>query len=90
MMRRLRIAVLALAAFGAITFAVDWCVYKLTGSPRSKYTVHHFVSAPLNGKGQEIDYTGSEVVPCALSVYPQDGFTPCWYLKGHTNQVRSY
>lgn len=89
-MRWLRIAVLGLAAFGAVTFAVDWCVYKFGGSPRSKYTVSHFVSAPLNGKGQEIDYTGSEVVPCSLSMYPQDGFTPCWYLKRHTNQVRSY
>jgi hypothetical protein len=52
--------------------------------------VSHFVSAPLKGQKQEIDYVGSEDVPCSLSIYPQDGFTPCWYLRRHTNQVSTY
>src|SRR5581483_8373726 len=55
MMRWLRMIVFGLAAFGAISFIVDWCVFKLTGSPRSKYTVSHFVSAPLKNNNQEID-----------------------------------
>jgi len=90
MMRRTRLAALAIAAFLVISFAVDWAVFKLSGSPRSKYTVNHFVSAPLKDQKQEIDYTGSEEVPCALSMYPQDGFVPCWYLRRHTNQVSTY
>jgi len=90
MMRWLRIATLGLAAFGAVSFVVDWCVFRLTGSPKSKYTVSHFVSAPLKNNKQEIDYTGSEEVPCSLTMYPQDGFTPCWYLRSHTNQVSTY
>jgi hypothetical protein len=90
MMRRTRLAALAIAAFAVISFAVDWAVFKLSGSPRSKYTVNHFVSAPLKNQNQEIDYTGSEAVPCALSMYPQDGFVPCWYLRRHTSQVSTY
>jgi hypothetical protein len=90
MMRWLRIAILGLAAFGAVSFVVDWCVFRMTGSPRSKYTVSHFVSAPLKNNKQEIDYTGSEEVPCSLTMYPQDGFMPCWYLRRHTNQVSTY
>ncbi|HEY2861154.1 MAG TPA: hypothetical protein VGJ21_22280 [Terracidiphilus sp.] len=90
MKRWLRIAVLGLVAFAAISFIADWAVYKITGSPKSKFTVHHFVSAPLKSRGQEIDYTGSEDVPCALTMYPQDHLIPCWYLRRHTNQVSNY
>ena len=90
MMRWIRIGALGLAAFGAVAFAVDFAVYKLTGSPKSKYTVHHFVSAPLKNNQQEIDYTGSEDVPCSLTVFPQDELLPCWYLRRHTNQVSTY
>ena len=90
MMRWVRRIILGLAAFGVMSFVVDWCVFKVTGSPRSKYTVSHFVSAPLKDNKQEIDYTGSEEVSCSLSMYPQDGFTPCWYLRRHTNQVSTY
>jgi hypothetical protein len=90
MMRCLRMIVLGIAAFAIISFALDWEIFKLTGSPRSRYTVSHFVSAPLKNHKEEIDYVGSEDVSCSLSIYPQGGFTPCWYLRRHTNQVSTY
>ncbi len=89
-MRWLRIAVLGIIAFAVISYAVDFAVFKLTGSPRSKYTVYHFISAPLKNNKTEIDYIGSEDVHCALSMYPQDGLVPCWYLRRHTNQISKY
>jgi hypothetical protein len=90
MMRWLRILVLGLAAFAVISYALDWAVYKFTGAPKSRYTVSYFVSAPLKNNKQEIDYTGSRDVPCSLTLYPQEGFPPCWYLKRHTNQTSTY
>ena len=90
MMRWMRIAGIAMVAFAIISFVVDWAVFKGTGGPRSKYTVNHFISAPLKNQKEEIDYTGSEEVPCSLSMFPQDGFVPCWYLRRHTNQVSRY
>jgi hypothetical protein len=90
MMRWTRIVAVGIVALVLISFALDWSVFKLTGSPRSKYTVSHFVSAPLKNNKQEIDYIGSEDVPCSLSIYPQEGFVPCWYLRRHTNQVSTY
>jgi hypothetical protein len=90
MMRWTRMIALGIVALALISFAVDWSVYKLTGAPRSKYKVSHFVSAPLKGSKQEIDYLGSEDIPCSLSIYPQDGFVPCWYLRRHTNQISTY
>lgn len=90
MMRWMRVAGAGITAFLVMSFLLDWALFRLSGSPRSKFTVHHFVTAPLKNQQEEIDYTGSEEVPCAVSAYPQDGFVPCWYLKRHTNQVSSY
>jgi len=89
-MRWLRICALGLAAFAVISFTVDWAVFRLSGSPKEKFTVSHFVSAPLKNNKQEIDYLGSEEVFCSLTIYPQTGYTPCWYLRRHTNQVSKY
>ena len=90
MMRWIRISVLGLAAFGAISYVLDYIVYRATGSPRARFTVSHFISAPLKNNKQEIDFTGKEDVPCSITIYPQDGFVPCWYLRRHTNQVSTY
>jgi len=94
MMRWLRIAVMALMGLAALSYLADFAVFRLRGSPQQKLKVSHFISVPLNGgpneDKQEIDYLGSEDTPCSITLYPQDGMTPCWYLRRHLNQVSSY
>ena len=90
MIRWVRIGLLGLAGLGAFMFAADWAIFKIEGSPTSKFEVSHFVSAPLKNNKEEIDYTGSEMVPCSITLFPQGGYTPCWWLRKHTNQVTSY
>lgn len=90
MRRWLRIGLLSAIGFAAFTYAADWLIFKLDGSPKSQFTVSHFVEAPLKNNKEEIDYVGSELVSCSISLFPQDGYTPCWYLRRHTNQVSSY
>ena len=87
MMRWLRWIVVALFAATVATYAGDWLVFNLRHSPASKVTVSHFLSAPLKNNKQELDYLGSEDVPCSLSLFPQGGHNPCWYLRRHTNQI---
>jgi hypothetical protein len=90
MMRWVRIGLLALAMVAVFSYAADWVIFKFEGSPTSKFTVSHFVSAPLKNNKEEIDYTGSEEVPCSITLFPQGGYTPCWWLRKHTNQVTTY
>jgi hypothetical protein len=90
MMRWARISFIALLALTAFAYAADWVIFKIEGSPTSKFTVSHFVSAPLKNNKEEIDYTGSDVVPCSITLFPQGGFTPCWWLRKHTNEVTAY
>jgi hypothetical protein len=90
MMRWVRILFFGLVGLTAFMYAADWGIYKVEGSPKSKFTVSHFVSAPLKNNKEEIDYTGSEEVPCSITLFPQGGLAPCWWLRGHTNQVTNY
>ena len=81
-----RIALVLLG--GAVaSYAGDWLIYSLRGSITSKVTVSRFLSAPLKNNKEELDYLGSEDVPCSVSLFPQGGHAPCWYLRKHKNQV---
>ncbi|MFP5234565.1 MAG: hypothetical protein ACLGSD_01575 [Acidobacteriota bacterium] len=79
---------LLVVAIGA--YLGDWAIYKMRGSPRSHIRVSHFVSAPLKDDKQEIDYIGSEDMLCSVTMFPQQGYPPCWYLSRHRNQVTRY
>jgi len=78
---------LALLGVAVAAYAVDWLVFSLRGSVTSKVTVSRFLSAPLKNNKLELDYLGSEDVPCSVSLFPQGGHLPCWYLRKHKNQV---
>jgi hypothetical protein len=80
---------LALLGTAVAAYTGDWLVFNLRGSVTSKVTVSRFLSAPLKNDKQELDYLGSEEVPCSISVFPQGGLAPCWYLRRHKNQVKN-
>ena len=90
MMRWVRIGLLALLGVVVFTYAADWVIFKIEGSPTSKFTVSYFVTAPLKNNKEERDYLGSEEVPCSITLFPQGGYSPCWWLRRHTNQVTTY
>ena len=87
MMGWLRWIALGLLGAAVVAYAGDWLVFNLRGGITSKVTVSHFLSAPLKNSKLELDYLGSEDVVCSVSMFPQGGHTPCWYLRRHKNQV---
>lgn len=82
--------VITLLVFAIALFVGDRAWYKLSGSPHAVVSVQRFISAPLKNNKQELDYLGSEDVPCSVSLLPQEGMTPCWYLRRHTKDVKTY
>jgi hypothetical protein len=80
-----RVVVVLLVAFVA-TYAGDWALFKLRGSPQSKVTVNRYVTVPLKGNKQEFDYLGSIDMPCSVSLFEQAGQSPCWKLQRNPNQ----
>jgi hypothetical protein len=80
-----RVIVVLAVAFMA-TYAGDWAVFKLRGSPQSKVTINRYLTIPLKGNKQEFDYLGSMDVPCSVSLFSQAGQSPCWQLRRNPNQ----
>lgn len=78
--------VLALAALGAFTYVADWIAYRLEGSPQSSVTVNRTLEVPLKNNKEEYDYVGTFDEPCSVSLFPQEGLTPCWQLRRNPNQ----
>jgi hypothetical protein len=87
MMRWVRWSAIALVAAAVLAFAGDCFVFTVRGGATEKVTVSHFLSAPLKNNKEELDYLGSEEVRCSVSLFPQGGHFPCWYLRSHKNQV---
>jgi hypothetical protein len=87
MRRWARWTALGLLCAAIAMYAADWLIFNLRGSVTQKVTVSRFLSAPLKNNKQELDYLGSEEVPCSVSLFPQGGHAPCWYLRRHKNQV---
>ena len=81
----LRAVVVVAAAFVA-TYAGDWAIFKLRGSPLSTVTVNRYMTIPLKGNKQEFDYLGSFDAPCSISLFPQAGQAACWQLRRNPNQ----
>ena len=79
-------AALALLALAALTYAVDWIAFRLEGSPQSTVTVNRTLVVPLKNNKTEYDYVGTFDEPCSVSLFPQDGLTPCWQLRRDPNQ----
>lgn len=86
LMRWLQRVLLVLVAAFVATYAGDWALFKLRGSPRSRVTVNRYVTIPLKGNKREFDYLGSIDVPCSISLFPQEGQSPCWQLRRNPNQ----
>ena len=77
---------LGLATVTVVAYAGDSAAYFLRGSPSSTVTVNRFMDIPLKGNKEEFDYLGKVQVPCAESLFPQDGHDPCWHLRRNPNQ----
>jgi hypothetical protein len=75
-----------LAVAFAATYAGDWAIFALRGSPQSTVTVNRYVTIPLKGNKQEFDYLGTSEVPCSISLFSQAGLSPCWQLRRNPNQ----
>ena len=80
-----RIVVTLVAAFVAL-YGGDWAVYKMRGSPQGSVTVSRYITVPLKGNKSEFDYLGTSDVSCSVSIFSQDGESPCWQLRRNQNQ----
>jgi hypothetical protein len=90
MMRWLQRVVVALVVVFVASYAGDWAIFKLRGSPCGKVTVNRYLTIPLKGNRQEFDYLDSNDVACSRSLFPQAGQDPCWKLRRSASKAINY
>jgi hypothetical protein len=78
---------LGVLAAGALVYVSDYSLYLLRGHPLDQVEVTRYMTAPLKSGGlgnkTEYFYEGTGPLSCSKSLFPQDGWSPCWYLRRH-------
>jgi hypothetical protein len=86
-LRGARFAALALI----LLYAGDYVSarFRLPGDRQTLGSVDVQVMWAIRQKNGRIDYQlgDTETRPCLYSLFPHLGYTPCWYLARHRNQV---
>lgn len=78
-------AIVLLLLFGML-YAGDWVVWKLRdsrGVGNGTVEVHQFLATSLKGNKTEYDMTGTAQQTCSRSIFPQQGYSACWWLRRH-------
>jgi hypothetical protein len=80
---------LALLIAGMAGYLLDAAVLQARlhhGTAYQVIEVDQFLRTPLKGQKDEYDLTGQISVTCVRSVFPQVGYSPCWWVERHRTQ----
>ncbi|HEY6467493.1 MAG TPA: hypothetical protein VIY69_15945 [Candidatus Acidoferrales bacterium] len=82
------IGLLAAAVLAYVVDAIQVRVRLATGGPANAYsTVTVLYAAGLKGSKYEIYTDQPDVETCARALFPQMGYSPCWYLREHSMKM---
>lgn len=74
----------------ALVFAVDAGLLRYRASANrnafSTVTVHPYYTFPRKDKKTELIFDEPHDETCSNSLFPQMGYSPCWYLRRHTDE----
>jgi hypothetical protein len=78
----------------AVAYAADYAVfrYKVTTNrqPFAQITVTSYDAIPQKSGKTQFIFHPPEVQTCVNSLFPREGYLPCWYLQRHTEQVTNF
>jgi hypothetical protein len=81
---------LALCLAGALAFAIDAAILRYRASAKRNafgtVTVHPYYAFPRKDKKTELMFDDPRDETCSNSLFPQMGYSPCWYLRSHSDQ----
>jgi hypothetical protein len=77
-----------------LAYLLDAGVYTLRGrshgQPTATVKVSETAAIPLKSGKTELDSEGSMVVTCSRTIFPQDSYLPCWYLRRHAQKMDQF
>jgi hypothetical protein len=83
-------AILVLLATVALTFGVDFLIFRIrvaaNWNPYGSVVVDHYYAVGEKSGKTEFMFDPPQPQPCSHSLFPQSGYQPCWYLTRHPEQ----
>ena len=86
-------SVVALFVIALLIYPADWIVWEvqsLFGKGTSSVEVFYATAAELKGNKEEYYSDGARTVPCSHSLFPQGGYSACWWLRRHPQVLDRY
>ncbi len=86
-------AVAGLALVAMVAYPVDWAIWRARmahGGGMGAAQVARLTVAELKGGKEDYYLNGNTLEPCSSSLYPQGGYTPCWWLRRHPEAIQRY
>jgi hypothetical protein len=83
--------ILVLLVLLALVYAGDYCAlrYKIpSGRPQfAQITVNDLYVIHVKGGKTQFEPGDQETDTCVNSLFPHMGYSPCWYLRKHTDKL---
>ncbi|MBV8205243.1 MAG: hypothetical protein JO041_00490 [Acidobacteria bacterium] len=73
-------------ALSALAYALDTVTLRLGKSQTSSVMVRPYFAVPKKNGLTEFMFQQPQPQSCVNSLFPHFGFTPCWWLRRHTEQ----
>lgn len=83
----------AVFAIALLIYPADWLTWeiqRILGGGIGSLQVSHVTVAELKGNKEEYYPDAVESIPCSRSIFPQGGYTACWWLRRHPQVVDRY
>ncbi len=88
-----RVIVIGLSSVLGLTllaYAVDYAVFRYrvatNRQPYGQITVTSYDAVPQKSGKTEFIFNPPQAQTCVNTLFPREGYVPCWYLQRHTEQ----
>jgi hypothetical protein len=90
LMRAFVVGVMSVLGLTALAYAVDFAVFRYrvaaNRQPYGQITVTSYDAVPQKSGKTQFIFNPPEAQTCVNSLFPREGYVPCWYLQRHTEQ----
>ena len=90
LLRFFGLLLLAIASVALLAFGLDYAVLRVReGTNRNAYgsvVVNHYTAVLQKNGKTTMTFDPPQPWTCVNSLFPHQGYLPCWYLSKHTDQ----